>query len=199
MRFLLVTILIIAVNVLILLIELAGGEAFINHWSLVSADIMAGRGWITVLTSMFMHGGWMHILGNMLFFWVFGPEIEDVMGSVRYLLFYLLGGLVATLAQVVVAPTSTVPNLGASGAIAAVMGALRPHPHRGAAGILRPDHVHSGYLPGGIVVSQTAPERGRGAGGEADQWHLDARLPHHCSGGTGMGTTGQHRCAAGGL
>jgi membrane associated rhomboid family serine protease len=80
------------VNVLIFLIELTGEEAFINHRSPVSADIMAGHDWITVLTSMFMHGGWMHILGNMLFFWDFGPEIEDVMGSVRYLLFYLLAG-----------------------------------------------------------------------------------------------------------
>jgi membrane associated rhomboid family serine protease len=120
----LVTGLIIVVNVVVFLLELAGGDAFISRWALVPADITAGRGWITVLTSMFMHGGWMHILGNMLFFWVFGPEIEDVMGSARYLLFYLLGGLVATLAQVVVAPTSTVPSLGASGAIAAVMGAF---------------------------------------------------------------------------
>jgi membrane associated rhomboid family serine protease len=73
---------------------------------------------------MSMHAGWAHILGNMLFFWVFGPEIEDVMGPLRYLVFYLLSGLVATFAQVVVSPSSTVPNLGASGAIAAVMGAF---------------------------------------------------------------------------
>jgi membrane associated rhomboid family serine protease len=71
-----------------------------------------------------MHAGWMHILGNMLFFWVFGPEIEDVMGPLRYLTFYLLGGLAATAAQILVDPTSTVPNLGASGAIAGVMGAF---------------------------------------------------------------------------
>jgi membrane associated rhomboid family serine protease len=120
----LVTGLIIIVNVVMFLIESAGGDVFISRWALVPADIVAGRGWLTVLTSMFMHGGWMHILSNMLFFWAFGPEIEDVMGSARYLLFYLLGGLAATLAQVVVAPTSTVPNLGASGAIAAVMGAF---------------------------------------------------------------------------
>jgi membrane associated rhomboid family serine protease len=73
---------------------------------------------------MFMHAGWLHILGNMLFLWVFGPEIEDVTGAGRYLAFYLLGGLAATVAQVVVDPTSTIPNLGASGAIAAVMGAF---------------------------------------------------------------------------
>jgi membrane associated rhomboid family serine protease len=119
-----ITALIIGANAFVFLLELVGGDAFISRWVLVPAEIVAGRDWITILTSMFMHAGWMHILGNMLFFWVFGPEIEDVMGSVRYLVFYLLGGLVSTFAQVVVDPTSTVPNLGASGAIAAVMGAF---------------------------------------------------------------------------
>jgi len=124
LRFPLITALIIGANVLVFLLELAGGDAFINRWSLVPADIMAGRNWITILTSMFMHAGLVHILGNMVFFWVFGPEIEDVMGTVRYLVFYLLGGLAATFAQVAIDPSSTVPNLGASGAIAAVMGAF---------------------------------------------------------------------------
>ena len=71
-----------------------------------------------------MHAGWVHFLGNMLFFWVFAPQIEDVMGPVSFLIFYLLGGVVATLTQVLVDPTSMVPSLGASGAIAAVMGAF---------------------------------------------------------------------------
>lgn len=122
MRFPLVTVAIIMANIMMFLLELVGGDAFINQWSLVPAEIMAGRGWITILTAMFMHAGWMHIIGNMVFFWAFGPEIEDVMGSVRYLVFYLLGGLAATAAQVLIDPSSTVPNLGASGAIAAVMG-----------------------------------------------------------------------------
>jgi membrane associated rhomboid family serine protease len=122
LRFPIVTAGLIAVNVLVFGLELIGGDAFINRWSLVPAAITTGRDWITILTAMFMHAGWAHILGNMLFFWVFGPEIEDVMGPARYLAFYLLGGLAATLAQVVVAPNSSVPNLGASGAIAAVMG-----------------------------------------------------------------------------
>jgi membrane associated rhomboid family serine protease len=124
LRFPLITAVVIVVNILMFLLELAGGDAFISRWSLIPADIMAGRNWITILTAMFMHAGWMHIIGNMLFFWVFGPEIEDVMGSARYLAFYLLGGLAATLAQVVIDPSSTVPNLGASGAIAGVMGAF---------------------------------------------------------------------------
>jgi membrane associated rhomboid family serine protease len=71
-----------------------------------------------------LHGGWSHIIGNMVFLWAFGPEIEDTMGRVRYLVFYVLGGVVASLVQVAANAHSTVPNLGASGAIAAVMGAF---------------------------------------------------------------------------
>ncbi len=101
---------------------MGGGDAFVKRWALVPADVVAGHHWITLLTSMFLHGGWLHILGNMLFLWVFGPEIEDVMGAGRYLAFYLLGGPVAACTQVALSPTSTIPVLGASGAIAAVMG-----------------------------------------------------------------------------
>ncbi len=118
------TVMIIAANVVMFYYELKLGDSFIVRWSLVPASVVAGRGYMTIFTSMFMHAGWMHILGNMLFFWVFGPQIEDVMGPFRYLIFYLLGGLAATLAQVFMDPTSTVPNLGASGAIASVMGAF---------------------------------------------------------------------------
>jgi len=115
---------IIALNALMFVLELAGGETFVKNWSVVPADIVAGRHWITILTAMFMHGSWSHIIGNMIFLWAFGPEVEDLMGRLRYLVFYLLGGVVAALAQVAAAPDSTVPNLGASGAIAAVMGAF---------------------------------------------------------------------------
>lgn len=124
LRFPIITVLIIAANTLAFMMELTGGDAFINKWSFIPANITAGRDYITVLTAMFMHAGWMHILGNMLFFWVFGPEIEDVMGPLRYLVFYLLSGVAATAAQTLVDPTSTIPNLGASGAIAGVMGAF---------------------------------------------------------------------------
>lgn len=119
-----VTVGLIMANVLVFIQELRGGEAFVRNWSAVPADIVAGQHWITLLTSMFLHGGWLHILGNMVFFWAFGPEIEDAMNPVRYLVFYLAGGLVAMTAQVAMNPHSTVPNLGASGAIAAVMGAF---------------------------------------------------------------------------
>lgn len=117
-----VTASIIAVNVVVFLLELLGGEAFVTAWSLVPADIVAGRHLITILTSMFMHGSVSHIVGNMVFLWAFGPEMEDLMTPRRYLVFYLLSGLAATAAQVAADPTSTVPNLGASGAIAGVMG-----------------------------------------------------------------------------
>ena len=121
-RFAVVTVTIILVNALVFVMELMGGDAFVKQWSVIPADIVAGRHWITILTAMFMHGGWMHILGNMVFLWAFGPEVEDAMPRLRYLAFYLLSGLAATLAQIAAMPGSTVPNLGASGAIAGVMG-----------------------------------------------------------------------------
>ena len=115
---------IIVINVVVFIAELMKGDAFVANWSVVPADIVAGRHWITILTAMFLHGGWLHIIGNMVFFWAFGPEIEDAMNPVRYAAFYLVGGVVAMLAQVAASPSSTIPNLGASGAIAAVMGAF---------------------------------------------------------------------------
>src|SRR6202012_3078938 len=117
-----VTLLFIAVNVLVFFEELAGGDAFVSTWSAVPSSITHGQHLVTLLTSMFMHASWMHIIGNMIFLWAFAPEMEDAMGHARFFLFYLLGGLVAMLAQVLVVPNSDVPCLGASGAIAAVMG-----------------------------------------------------------------------------
>jgi membrane associated rhomboid family serine protease len=123
-RFPLVTAGLIALNALVFVLELLYGSDFVDHWSVVPADIVAGHRLITIATAMFMHGSWLHIIGNMVFLWAFGPEIEDLMNRGGYLVFYLLGGLAATLAQVAAAPASTVPTLGASGAIAAVMGAF---------------------------------------------------------------------------
>lgn len=79
--------------------------------------------WVTILTSMFMHGGFLHIIGNMLFLWVFGNNVEDAMGRLKFVLFYLLAGLAAVYAQSAVDPSSTVPTIGASGAVAGVLGA----------------------------------------------------------------------------
>lgn len=122
LHFPIATITLILVNVYVFWLELTYGNTFIAHWALVPAQISSGRAWITILTAMFMHAGWLHILGNMLFFWVFGPQMEDLMGPLNFIVFYLLGGMAATVAQVFIAPHSNIPNLGASGAIAAVMG-----------------------------------------------------------------------------
>lgn len=119
-----VTALLIALNTLAFFFELRGGEGFATRWAAIPADIAAGHRLETLLTSMFLHAGWLHILGNMVFLWTFGPEIEDIMNPWRYLAFYLIGGVAAMSAQIWADPTSTIPNLGASGAIAAVMGAF---------------------------------------------------------------------------
>lgn len=96
----------------------------------ISCTLTADPNWLTPVTSMFMHGGWMHIVGNMWFLYVFGDNVEDAMGRPRFVLFYLLCGLAAAAAQVVSSPASAVPMVGASGAIGGVMGAyavMYPH------------------------------------------------------------------------
>jgi membrane associated rhomboid family serine protease len=119
----------IALNVLAFLWELASIESgyaeFIKDWGFVPGRFLhdpTGDS-ITILTSMFLHGGWMHIAGNMLFLWIFGDNVEDALGHWRYVLFYVLSGVVAAAAQLFVSPTSGVPMVGASGAIAGVLAA----------------------------------------------------------------------------
>jgi len=105
--------------------DLTGGlgpGAMISLGGNYSCEV-GGLGWGTVLTSMFMHGSWMHLLGNMWFLWIFGNNIEDSMGRGRFVVFYLLSGLLATVAHVLSDPSSAVPTVGASGAISGVMGA----------------------------------------------------------------------------
>ncbi|WP_372605479.1 rhomboid family intramembrane serine protease [Actibacterium sp.] len=97
-------------------------QAFFYDWALVPAAVSQGQDLHGFLTSMFLHGGWMHLGGNMLFLWIFGDNLEDILGHVRYLLFYLAGGLAAAMAQYLAEPYSMVPMVGASGAIAGVMG-----------------------------------------------------------------------------
>jgi membrane associated rhomboid family serine protease len=123
-RFPAVTALLILTNGFVFVMELMRGDAFVTRWAAVPAQIANGHRLDTLITSMFLHGSWSHIIGNMIFLWAFGPEIEDAMGGLRYLVFYFAGGLVAMMAQVAGNPHSTVPGLGASGAIAAVMGAF---------------------------------------------------------------------------
>lgn len=117
----------IAINVALFLYELLlDGPAltrFLTDYGVIPQEISNGSGYLALVTSMFLHGGWLHVGGNMLFLWVFGDNVEDVMGHLKYLIFYLLTGIAASLAQVFVNPDSTIPLIGASGAISGVLGA----------------------------------------------------------------------------
>ncbi len=120
----LVTYALIVLNVLFFLVELNGGDAFIMQWAFVPSRFLANPmgDFITLFTSMFMHGGWLHLGGNLLYLWIFGDNVEDRFGHVKFLVFYLLCGLGATFAQLMFSLDSNIPNLGASGAIAGVLG-----------------------------------------------------------------------------
>ena len=121
----LVTYALIALNVLFFFVELGGGDAFIEQWAFVPRRFLANPGgdFLTLFTAMFMHAGWVHLGGNMLYLWIFGDNVEDRFGHIKFTIFYLLCGLAATFAQLVFSLGSNVPNLGASGAIAGVLGA----------------------------------------------------------------------------
>ncbi len=120
----LITVALILVNAFVFTLELSGGDSFVLQWAVVPSDLVANHRWVTLFSAMFLHGSWSHLIGNMIFLWAFGPQVEDAMGPVRYLAFYILGGAVAMLAQVALSAGTSVPALGASGAIAAVMGAF---------------------------------------------------------------------------
>lgn len=121
----LVTYALIALNVLFFFVELSGGDAFIRKWAFVPSRFLANPfgDFPTLLTSMFMHAGWAHLGDNMLYLWIFGDNVEDRFGHTTFIIFYLCCGLAATFAQLAFSLGSTVPNLGASGAIAGVLGA----------------------------------------------------------------------------
>src|SRR5512138_510806 len=120
-----VTYVLIAINVLMFFLELNNGDAFIERWAFVPTRFLANPvgEFATIFTSMFMHAGWLHLGGNMLYLWIFGDNVEDRLGHALYLVFYLLCGIGATFAQLLFSMGSNVPNLGASGAIAGVLGA----------------------------------------------------------------------------
>ena len=135
-RFPIVTISIIALNAFVFLYEMSLGDRSLQllvlSYGVIPLEITSGRDlaptipwpiWATLFTSMFMHGGWMHIIGNMLYLWVFGDNIEDTLGHGRYLAFYLVCGLAAAGTQILVDASSQVPSIGASGAVAGVLGA----------------------------------------------------------------------------
>jgi membrane associated rhomboid family serine protease len=126
----------IALNVVAFIVELAQPseaalQSFIEAWGVVPREYSAARDlpptiplpfWSTLLTSMFLHGGWMHLGGNMLYLWIFGDNLEKVMGAARFVIFYLACGLAASFAHIIFGPGSNVPAVGASGAISGVLG-----------------------------------------------------------------------------
>ncbi len=136
---------IVAINVLVFLLQLSGGDEFTSAYAVVPYEITHGVDlvqavripnvgvipqapgptpiFLTIFTSMFMHGGFMHIAGNMLYLWIFGDNIEDNFGHLKFLIFYLVCGVAASFSQILVDPNSMIPSLGASGAIAGVLGA----------------------------------------------------------------------------
>jgi membrane associated rhomboid family serine protease len=123
LRFPVVTAAIIALNILAFLYEVSLDEYSLNYFLLQYGVVPSRFAWMDVLTGMFLHGGWMHLIGNMWFLWIYGDNVEDILGPVKYLVFYLLCGAAAALAQVIFSLDSRVPAIGASGAIAGVMGA----------------------------------------------------------------------------
>ena len=119
----------IAINIIVfigylpIMVNEAALASFFDNWAMIPAEITSGMEYHTALTSMFLHGGLLHLAGNMLFLWIFGDNVEDAMGHIPFLLFYLASGFGAAAFHVLSAPASGVPMVGASGAIAGVMGA----------------------------------------------------------------------------
>jgi membrane associated rhomboid family serine protease len=163
-----VTIAFIVMCVLVFLWQLSfgaqGGQRIVYALGVVPASLL-GQGqlpaelslvppWMTVFTSMFMHGGWMHLIGNMLYLWIFGDNVEDSMGHGRFVVFYLSCGIAAVLAQALPDPSSTIPMVGASGAISGVLGAyllLFPHA-RVLVAIPLGFFLHTMRIPAGLVL-----------------------------------------------
>lgn len=128
-RFPYINYILIGINLVVFIFEFMAGshlDAIVNQYALVPSQITSGLDlgdmWF-ILTSMFMHASWLHLLGNMLYLWIFGDNVEDRLGHFWYLIFYLVGGFVAAFTHWAINPTSVIPTVGASGAIAAVLGA----------------------------------------------------------------------------
>jgi len=123
----------ILLNAYVFYLEVLHGEKFVLRWAANPSEVKAGFDSLeTIFTSMFLHVNWLHLASNMLFLWAFGPLVEDAMASIRFLLFYIFGGLAAMTSQVFFGPDAHMPVLGASGAIAAIMGAfliIHPRDH----------------------------------------------------------------------
>lgn len=163
-----VTIGIIIVSVVVFLWELSLGkrlELAVYSLGMTPAVVFGGKQllpqlnlvpeWMTIFTSMFLHAGWMHLIGNMLYLWIFGDNVEDAMGHGRFLFFYLLSGVFAVLAQALPDPNSTIPMIGASGAISGVLGAyLLMFPHARVLVVIPFGfYLHTTRIPAGLVLA----------------------------------------------
>ena len=119
--------LLIGINIFVFIFQLSLGpsyqQGFVMHYGVIPKEIASGQDYFTLLTNMFLHGGWMHLIGNMLFLWVFADNIEAVVGKIPFILFYFGGGLAASAAHILFNINSSIPAVGASGAISAVLGA----------------------------------------------------------------------------
>lgn len=163
-----VTLFLITVNVLVFLYQVSlppdAGKAFVFQYGAIPAAVTGGRiaveglatisPLLSIFTSMFLHGGWMHLIGNMWFLWVFGNNIEEAMGGIRYLLFYIISGFLASMSHILSNTGSTLPSIGASGAIAGVLGAyilLYPRA-RVLTLIFLGFFIRLLYIPAGIVL-----------------------------------------------
>jgi membrane associated rhomboid family serine protease len=115
----------VAANVIVFLVELGqpDPQAYLAQWGATPSQISTGHSLVTLVTSMFLHAGWVHLLGNMLFLAIFGDNVEDAFGHLRYLAFYFACGIAASFAQIALAPGSQIPGVGASGAISGVLAA----------------------------------------------------------------------------
>ena len=120
-----VTYFLIILNVIVFFLELNGGNAFVEKWAFIPSRFLANpsEDFPTLFTSMFMHAGWLHLLGNMLYLWIFGDNVEDRFGHGKFAIFYLLCGIAALFAQLMFSADSNIPNVGASGAISGILGA----------------------------------------------------------------------------
>jgi membrane associated rhomboid family serine protease len=121
-----VTYTIVALNVVMFLYEMSLGkglQSFIISYGVTPEHIVSGNGFYTLITSMFIHGDFWHILGNMLFLWIFGDNVEDSLGKFWFIIMYFLAGIVGSVAHILVSQSSTIPTIGASGAISGVLGA----------------------------------------------------------------------------
>jgi len=160
-----VTIAIIIANFLVFFYEVGFAsniDRLFFDWAVVPAELTDYLGnpgghplrvLFTPITAMFLHGGWLHIVGNMIFLWVFGDNVEDAVGHLHYLAFYLLCGIAATAAQVWIDPNSQVPTLGASGAIAGVLGAyLVLYPRATIAALIMPFFFWTAYVPAFLLI-----------------------------------------------